>query len=95
MLKSLLDITLIASNDGLEKLANPLEKAKDAIGEWHDWEELAKMGDKVLKHGRTCTVQRKLHECRQTKFREAVKVANKVRIEHLKPRQLVETRIPL
>jgi hypothetical protein len=76
-----------------EKLANDLDHAKDAIGEWHDWEELAKMGDQVLKHEQSCGLQKKLHEFRESKFREALRSANKVRAEHLTPRQLVKSAI--
>jgi CHAD domain-containing protein len=66
------------------KFVEDLGKAKDAIGAWHDWEELIAIADKVLDHGSTCKLMRKLKEIANSKFAHALRVAEDLRRTHLK-----------
>lgn len=61
-----------------------LTRTKDAIGEWHDWEEMVDIATDVLDHGPNCRLIRKLRVIRDTKFQEAVRVAEHLRNTHLK-----------
>ena len=61
-----------------------LGEAKDAIGEWHDWEELIAIANKVLDHGSNCGLMRKLKETADSKFARALRVAEDLRRIHLK-----------
>jgi len=36
------------------RFTDALSQAQDAIGEWHDWEELLSIGKEVLEHGPSC-----------------------------------------
>lgn len=66
------------------KFVEDLGEAKDAIGEWHDWEELIAIANKVLDHGRNCKLTRKLRETADSKFAHALRVAENLRRTYLK-----------
>lgn len=48
-------ILQLVTNDDTRFIAG-LDKASDLIGEWHDWNELAAITERVLGHGSTCVV---------------------------------------
>jgi len=56
-----------------------LAKVKDAIGEWHDWEELVNIADKVLDHGRQCRLMPQLKSTTRDKFESALSQAEQLR----------------
>ena len=66
------------------KFVDDLGKAKDAIGEWHDWEELVEIAENVLDHRSGCNLIKKLKEITTSKFEEAVRVAERLRKQYLK-----------
>lgn len=61
------------------KLVVELKKVKDAIGEWHDWEELIALANKVLDHGNRCLLKRRLKSISEKKFHSALSLANGLR----------------
>jgi CHAD domain-containing protein len=61
-----------------------LGEAKDAIGDWHDWEELIGIANEVLDHGTNCKLMRKLKEAADLKFAHALRVAENLRSTYLK-----------
>ena len=61
-----------------------LGEAKDAIGEWHDWEELIAIAAEVLDHGSNCKLMRTLKETADWKFAHALRVAESLRKHYLK-----------
>ena len=66
------------------KFTDDLSEAKDAIGDWHDWEELVGVASDVLSHGKNCKLLRKLKETADSKFEHAVQVAETLRRNYLK-----------
>jgi CHAD domain-containing protein len=66
------------------KFVDDLGEAKDAIGDWHDWEELIAIANEVLDHGTSCKLMRKLKETADSKFAHALRVAENLRREYLK-----------
>jgi CHAD domain-containing protein len=56
-----------------------LGACKDAIGEWHDWEELAAIAGDVLDHGRECKLIAQLKIVARDKFGAALEVTNQMR----------------
>src|SRR3954464_10778133 len=61
-----------------------LGEAKDAIGDWHDWEELIGIANEVLDHGTNCKLMRKLKEAADLKFAHALRVAENLRRNYLR-----------
>jgi len=61
------------------KFVDDLGKAKDAIGDWHDWEELIAIANEVLDHRMNCKLIRKLKETADSKFQHAVRLVENFR----------------
>ena len=76
--------TFFRSNDaGHVRFVESLGKVMDAIGEWHDWEELIAISTKFPSHGPSC---RLLHEFRVIswrKYESALSITNKMRKDYL------------
>jgi CHAD domain-containing protein len=62
-----------------EKFTDALDACKDAIGEWHDWEELIAIANEVLDHGRGCKLIEQLKTVARQKFETALGVTNEMR----------------
>ena len=65
------------------KFIEELGKVKDAIGEWHDWEELIGIAQDVLDHP-GCNLLRKLKTISDSKYEEAARFAENLRKQHLR-----------
>jgi len=76
--KQLRDVLQLAPGPG-SRLVDDLGKVKDAIGEWHDWEELAAVAGEVLNHGAGCKLEQELREICDRKFRDALLAAEDLR----------------
>jgi CHAD domain-containing protein len=74
-LRNLLRLADKADQDLIAALAT----VKDAIGEWHDWEELVKIADKVLDHGTGCRLMQQLKTTTRDKFESALWQAEQLR----------------
>jgi CHAD domain-containing protein len=62
-----------------QALMDALGQTKDAIGEWHDWEELVAIAERVLEHGAQCRLIRQLKEITAKKFQMALTQAEQLR----------------
>jgi CHAD domain-containing protein len=62
-----------------EELVQALSDMQDAIGEWHDWEELIGIAKEVLDHGAKCGLLRELQQKADAAFDEGLRVAESVR----------------
>ena len=62
-----------------QKFVNKLGEVKDAIGEWHDWEELIAIATDVLSHGSQCNLLRSLKATSDKKFERALALTNEMR----------------
>ena len=68
-----------------EKLLDTLGQVKDSIGEWHDYEELISIAEKLLDHGSQCKLIRELKEMSRNKYRAALAHAERLRQRQLGP----------
>jgi CHAD domain-containing protein len=66
-----------------QRLLTGLREVQDAIGEWHDWEELVAIAKDVLTHGRQCGLIRELQVHADSSFDAALQVASRIRRELL------------
>lgn len=66
-----------------EHLVESLGKVKDAIGEWHDWQELAGIAEKTLDHGAQCKLIRQLKATTREKYETALSEAEQLRERYL------------
>lgn len=65
-----------------ERLTEGLREMQDAIGEWHDWEELVGIAKEVLDH-KGCGLMRELQLQADSTYDDAVRVATRIRREFL------------
>jgi hypothetical protein len=62
-----------------DPLVDALGEVKDAIGEWHDWSELAAVATEILDHGSGCKVLKQIRAISRVKFDPALSSAEAVR----------------
>ena len=77
--KKLLFLLLMQKSRSNSHLIDALGEVKDAIGEWHDWQELAALAEKQLGHTRGCELLRSFEAIRDQKFKHALSVTNRMR----------------
>lgn len=76
-------LQLAPSSDS--EFVDDLGHVKDAIGEWHDWEELVAIANDVLDHGPGCGLLKKLKQTSESKFQEAIHLAESLRKNYVRP----------
>jgi CHAD domain-containing protein len=67
------------AEDADSRFIEALGKAKDSIGEWHDWAELEAIATKVLDHGSQCRMLKEIRSTVQQKLNRALAVGNGLR----------------
>jgi CHAD domain-containing protein len=67
-LRYLLDL----AGDEDAKLSDTLDNVKDAIGAWHDWNELAEIATKVLNHGNQCKLRKEIESAAKSHLDQAL-----------------------
>ncbi len=70
-------LQLLAGAD--TKFIAALGKAKDEIGAWHDWDELAAISERIAGRNPDCRLQKQMSLISNEKLRTAVAVAKEVR----------------
>ena len=75
----------MADDSGDQRFVDELGRVKDAIGEWHDWEELVAITRDVLDHGAACKLVRKLKDIADSKYNTAIESAENLRNVYLRP----------
>jgi hypothetical protein len=66
------------------QFADDLTKVKDAIGEWHDWEELLSIAQKELDHGSRCGLVAELKKITGQKYDQALALSRSLRRTYLR-----------
>jgi CHAD domain-containing protein len=66
-----------------QQFVNSLGAVKDAIGEWHDWEELIAIANQVLDHGQGCRLVAELRRISNAKFELACSRTNEMRKKYV------------
>jgi len=56
------DVLQLSDRPGDREFLEKLGEVKDAIGEWHDWEELIAMATQLLDHGTSCKLIKHLKD---------------------------------
>lgn len=82
--KELRDVLQMADGSSRPKLVDDLGEVKDAIGEWHDWEELVSIAEKVLDHGKDCGLIPELKKLTRDKYDRALALADSLRSKYLR-----------
>ena len=66
------------------RFVDDLGRVKDAIGAWHDWEELVSIGQMTLNHGRQCELVAELKRIAGRKYEDALALACVLRKDYLR-----------
>jgi CHAD domain-containing protein len=82
--KNLQNVLRMAENSGSKDFLDALGRVKDAIGEWHDWEELLAIAPEVLNHGRKCELLRELKRISDEKYVSALRETENMRKRFLR-----------
>src|SRR5438105_694491 len=82
--KQLRNILQMAENSDQQEFVKLLGEVKDAIGEWHDWEELVAMAREVLDRGTNCQLLHQLRRIADTKYRNALALSEAMRKKFLR-----------
>lgn len=82
--KELRNVLQMAEKSARQEFVRQLGEAKDAIGEWHDWEELVTIAKTVLNHGANCALQHGLRNVANSKYQNAITVTENMRKKFLR-----------
>lgn len=74
--KELRYILQMENDPGDQPLIATLGEMKDAIGEWHDWQELLAIASEQLPHGPKCKLVSSFQEITEEKFNHALSMTN-------------------
>ena len=91
--KELRNLLQMAEDSDQQEFVRSLDEVKDAIGEWHDWEELAAIAREVLDHGTKCQLRRELRRIADTKYKNALALAETMRKKFLRMRERSNNRV--
>jgi CHAD domain-containing protein len=83
-IKELFYMLQIAAGAGQRRFVSDLREVKDAIGEWHDWDELATIARESLDHGNRCGLPAELKRLARHKYEHALAVAQALRKKYLR-----------
>jgi CHAD domain-containing protein len=85
--KELRYVLQLSEEKHFEKFVNQLGAVKDAIGEWHDWEELGAVAADVVDQGPQSKLAKQLKEITDERFRKALSITKSMRknLRHLTP----------
>jgi hypothetical protein len=83
--KKLRDVIAISADGGNRKFIDALGECKDAIGEWHDWEELIGIAKNHLEREPTCSLLSDLKATSKRKLDAALSATAKLRNSYVKP----------
>lgn len=74
-------LQLSASAD--RQFVDDLGNVKDAIGDWHDWEELISIATNKLDHGTACRLLPKIKDITESTYQQALNMAGDFRRKYL------------
>ena len=78
-----LRIVLQLAEDANPDFTDALEKVKEQIGDWHDWQELKKIAEAVLDPRKDHTVLEEIEEMERRMFKQALTCAQTMRRVYL------------
>jgi CHAD domain-containing protein len=84
--KELRNVLLLSDQGDDQEFVQQLGGVKDAIGEWHDWEELVAIAAKALDHGPSCALIKALKASCDKKYDHALSLTQHLRSHYLSVR---------
>ena len=90
--KELRYVLQLAGNPKNGDFIGQLGEVKDAIGEWHDWEELIAIAEQVQSHDGSCRLVKGLKDISQQKFDQAIGAAEELRGKFLQAHKMPAAR---
>jgi CHAD domain-containing protein len=78
-IKELRDVLEMADTNKQPQFLDMLGRCKNAIGEWHDWEELIGIATDVLEHEKNCKLLQELMETSARKYERALAITQDMR----------------
>jgi len=82
--KELRNVLQLSDQANDQEFVEKLGEVKDAIGEWHDWEELAAIAVQLLDHGESCGLKKHLHVNCKSALERALIITSRFRDRYLK-----------
>ncbi|HVB55036.1 MAG TPA: CHAD domain-containing protein [Candidatus Acidoferrales bacterium] len=83
-IKELRYVLQTEKGDRDRQFMDALGESKDAIGEWHDWEQMIAIAAELLDHEPECTVLTTLRTISREKYDLALSVTNRMREQYVK-----------
>jgi CHAD domain-containing protein len=81
-IKKLLNVLRMAREEQQDqKLVEELNRVKDSIGEWHDWQVLEQIAEQVIQHNR-CKLQARLRATVRERYQKALSITNAVKARY-------------
>ncbi len=81
--KELRNVLRMAERNAGSEFVAALGQVKDAIGEWHDWQDLLATAEEILDNGSSCNVLRELRTRVNDKYEYALRSAETLRRKYL------------
>lgn len=81
--KALLYVLQFADRADEQEFVAKLQEVKDAIGAWHDWEELVAIASEILDHGAECKLLPQLKATSEEKYKRALLLTNEMRAQFI------------
>jgi CHAD domain-containing protein len=82
--KELRNVLRMAEESDRQEFVQQLGEVKDAIGEWHDWEELVAISKTVIDHGANCGLLDGLRNIGDSKYKNAKVLTENMRKKFLR-----------
>jgi CHAD domain-containing protein len=82
--KELRYVLQISDSPDTRAFIDSLGEVKDAIGEWHDWEELIAIAADLDEHGPNCRLVQELRKISERKYEHALSLTNRMRKDYLR-----------
>ena len=82
--KELRNLLRLSEGSKQQEFVNVLGEVKDAIGEWHDWQELVEIAKETLDHGSQCELMRQLKKTADSKYETAVALTEGMKKKYLR-----------
>jgi CHAD domain-containing protein len=85
--KELQNVLQLSRAAATEHIIDDLKEVKDAIGEWHDWEELHGIATRLIDHA-SCKVTKTLRTTSDSKFAHALRLSRRLSATYRRPQRL-------
>ena len=81
--KQLRNVLQMSQQTSKSEFLEKIGEVKDAIGQWHDWEELIGIATQLLDHGPACKLVKRMKATSDSKYKDALSLTNRLRRNYL------------